>query len=196
MSNRTLLGANGPGVDLEAATLPTRGLSARDARVRLGDLMAQFVALLRGIGPTNPNMHNDKLRAVLEGLGLTRVRPILASGNLVFSSSARDTGTLEAKIERALTAKLGLSVDVLVRSQDQLEKMAATDPFDGAEHGKKFYLTVTFFKDRTKPVFTKLEHATMDGPRFMADLEKRYGKRITTRTWNTVQKIVAKMRNA
>jgi hypothetical protein len=30
----------------------------------------------------------------------------------------------------------------------------------------------------------------------MKDLEKRYGKKITTRTWNTVLKIIAKMQSA
>jgi hypothetical protein len=34
----------------------------------------------------------------------------------------------------------------------------------------------------------------MDGPKFMTELEKRYGKRITTRTWNTLLKILGKMR--
>lgn len=32
--------------------------------------MHRYAALLRGIGPGNPNMRNDKLRGVFEGLGL------------------------------------------------------------------------------------------------------------------------------
>ena len=49
------------------------------------------------------------------------------------------------------------------------------------------------FAPGNKVVFNKFDRATMDGPAVMLDLEKRYGKQITTRTWNTVLKIVAKM---
>ena len=158
--------------------------------------MATYVALIRGVGPTNPNMRNDKLAAVLKSLGCTDVRPVLASGNLVFGSTARSTAALEAKIEKAFGAKLGLSSDVLVRRQDELEAIVKKNPFDGAEHGKQFYLIVTFRKDGEPPVFNKLERAKADGPEFMLELEKCDGKHITTRTWNTVLKIVAKMQSA
>jgi uncharacterized protein (DUF1697 family) len=153
--------------------------------------MPQYVALLRGIGPTHPNMRNEKLATVLRTIGCTDVRPVLASGNLVFRSNARNGARLEAAIERALHEQLGLSLDVMVRSQDELETLVRKDPFKGAEHGKAWYLTVTFHKDRRAPLFSKLDRATMDGPEFMADLERRHGKHITTRTWNTIGKIRA-----
>lgn len=155
--------------------------------------MTCYVALLRGIGPTNPAMRNDKLCAAIETAGCTQAQPVLASGNIVFRSAVRSTARLETKIEAALSKRLGLSIDVIVLSQDELEALVKRDPFKGTEHGKEWYLTVTFRKDRSPPVFSKLERATMDGPELMADLEKRYGKRITTRTWNTLLKIAAKM---
>jgi uncharacterized protein (DUF1697 family) len=158
--------------------------------------MANYVALIRGVGPMNPNMRNDKLAAVLKSLGCRDVRPVLASGNLVFHSSARSAAPLETKIEKAFHAKLGLSSDVLVRSQDELEALLKKDPFKGAEHGEEWYLTVTFRKDRSPPVFSKFPRENMDGPALMLDLERRYGKHITTRTWNTVRRIVDKMRAA
>ena len=42
--------------------------------------MFRYVALLRGIAPSGPNMTNDKLRGVFEGLGYERVSSVLASG--------------------------------------------------------------------------------------------------------------------
>jgi uncharacterized protein (DUF1697 family) len=155
--------------------------------------MANYVALIRGVGPTNPNMRNDKLAAVLKSLGCTDVQPVLASGNLVFRSAMRSTAQCETKIENAFREKLGLTSDVIVRRQDELEALVKSNPFKGAEHGKQWYLTVTFRKDRQPPVFSKLSRATMDGPAFMTELTRHQGKRITTRTWNTVLKIVAKM---
>jgi uncharacterized protein (DUF1697 family) len=82
---------------------------------------------------------------------------------------------------------------VIVLTRDELEALLKQDPFNGAEHGKEWYLIVTFRKDREPPICSKLDRSKTTGPEFMADLEKRYGKRITTRTWNTVLKIVAKM---
>lgn len=158
--------------------------------------MANYVALIRGVGPTNPNLRNDKLGAVLESLGCKDVRPVLASGNLIFQSAARSARQLEARIEKAFGEKLGLSSDVIVQRQDELEAMVKKNPFKGVEHGGRWYLTVTFRKDRQPPIFSQLERAKMAGPEFMAELEKRYGKHITTRTWNTLLKIIAKMQSA
>ncbi|HVU32623.1 MAG TPA: DUF1697 domain-containing protein [Opitutaceae bacterium] len=155
--------------------------------------MPHYAALLRGIGPTNPAMRNEKLCAVLAGLGCRDIRALLGSGNLVFESAARSPAALETKIEQALSAKLGLSLDVLVRTREELEAMVKADPFRGAEHGREWYLTVTFFKDRRDPLYSKLDRATLDGPKFMTSLGKRHGKHITTRTWKTVKKIVAMM---
>jgi uncharacterized protein (DUF1697 family) len=155
--------------------------------------MGTFVALVRGVGPTNPNMRNAKLAAVLKRIGCSDIAPILASGNLVFRSPARSTRLLEAKIERAFHDQLELSCDVVVRSRAELVALVKRDPFHGAEHGKAWYLVVTFRKDGGAPICTKLARANMDGPEFMARLEEKHGNHITTRTWNTVLKIVAKM---
>lgn len=41
----------------------------------------KYVALLRGIAPTNPNMRNDKLREVFEKPGFKNVQTVISSGN-------------------------------------------------------------------------------------------------------------------
>lgn len=155
--------------------------------------LAQYVALLRGIGPANPNTRNPRLCAVLTGLGYQAVKPLLSSGNLVFAAPKTKTGALERRIERALADKLGETIDVFVRSRDELEALVRSDPFDGAEHGASLYLVVTFRKDDPEPVCTAIDRTKMDGAEFMVALERRYGKRITTRTWNTIQRILATM---
>jgi uncharacterized protein (DUF1697 family) len=139
-------------------------------------------------------MRNAKLCAVFEELGFTDVRPVLASGNIVFASTARSSAALEKKIEQALEKKLALKLDVMVRPRAELEAMLKGDPFDGATHSREQYLIVTFRKDDPAPVFGKIVREETDGAEFMVELEKRYGKRITTRTWNTIGKIVAKMK--
>jgi uncharacterized protein (DUF1697 family) len=155
--------------------------------------MAYYVALIRGIGPMNPNMRNEKLADAMMSVGCADIRPVLSTGNLVFRSSARSTAALETKIEKAFREKLSLSNEAIVRSQGELETIVAQHPFKGAQHGKQWYLMVTFRKDRRPPVFNQFPREGMDGPAIMRDLEKRYGKNITTRTWNTLLKIMAQM---
>ncbi len=152
-----------------------------------------YVALIRGIMPSNPKMRNDRLCAAMSKAGCTDLRPVLASGNVVFASKARSGAALETKIERAFADELGLKLDVMVRSQAEIDALIASDPFKGATHGGDVYLLVTFFKDRREPVCTALTRAQMATPEFMSAADKEHGKHITSRTWNTLLKIAAKM---
>src|SRR5688572_21009057 len=119
--------------------------------------MVNYVAFLRGIGPGNPNMANDKLRGVLEELGFSDVRSFISSGNLVFRSDETDIRNLEGKIERAWPEKLGFTSATVVRSREQLQKIVDTNPFEGLTHSEKTYLLVTLFQKPAKLPF-KLPH--------------------------------------
>ncbi len=155
--------------------------------------MTTYVALLRGIGPTNPNMKGEKLKAFFEGLGFTNVATVIASGNVVFDSSSGNTAALEAKIEKALPKILEFSSTTIIRSKTELEKLIKKDPFKGVEDKKPNYLVVTFFKDRRKELCTVIDLGVGKTPDFMRKIEKQHGKEMTTRTWKTVGRIVAKM---
>ena len=66
--------------------------------------MTKYIALLRGIGPGNPNMRNDKLCGVFEKLGFSNVTPVISSGNVIFESDEINKKTLELKIESVARA--------------------------------------------------------------------------------------------
>ncbi len=155
--------------------------------------MTQYVALLRGIMPTNPNMKGEKLKGVFESLGFKDVATVIASGNVVFSSPSKDPAALEAKIEKALPAQLGFKSTTIVRSKEELERLVAKGPFKGVKDEKPNYLVVTFFKDRKPELCTVIDLGKGKTPDFMRDIEKRHGKEITIRTWKTVGRIVKKM---
>lgn len=178
--------------------------------------MHQYAALLRGIAPSGQNQSNDQLRGVFERLGFTGVASVLASGNIVFDSPEPDAAGLENRIEEALVADLELTRNAIVRSLPELRALLARDPFQGLTHGRGTYLTVSFFKDSpTVPLITdhpdgltkvlgydpdaRAVLAIIDNsepgrtPDFMTWLEKAYGKRITTRTWLTVERVVKKL---
>jgi uncharacterized protein (DUF1697 family) len=178
--------------------------------------MPFYAALLRGIGPSNPNMRNEKLRGVFERLAFRDVASIISSGNLVFGSEETDAPALEARIEEALHADLGINSATILRNADELDAVIATDPFGDLEHSRASYLTATFLKDRGpmpdppefapeggarivgtddahSAVFIVTDTTLTSTPDVMGLLEKAFGKGITTRTWKTVQRIAAKL---
>jgi uncharacterized protein (DUF1697 family) len=180
--------------------------------------MTKYVALLRGIGPTNPNMKSDKLKGLFEELGFSKVQTVITSGNVIFESQDTPVSTMTQRIEEALPAKLGFKSVVIIRSQGQLRALVDRDPYKGQLHGQKTYLLVTFFK-RTPDSKVKLPQAPDDKPYsllgridegvygsvdlttgktpdYMTWLEKQFGKDITSRTFKTIQRILAKMDKA
>jgi uncharacterized protein (DUF1697 family) len=155
--------------------------------------MTTYVALLRGIMPTNPNMKGEKLKGVFESLGFKNVATVIASGNIVFETNSTDIPALEAKIEKALPAQLGFTSATIVRSQQDLQKLVKKNPFKGIKDEKPNYLVVTFFKNRKPELCTVIDLSSGRTPEFMTTLEKKHGKEITTRTWKTVDRILKKM---
>lgn len=155
--------------------------------------MPVYVALVRGITATNPNCRNARLVKAFAAAGCTEVRPVIASGNFIFRSTGRSPAALERRLEAGLASSLNLTTDVFVRSRAELAALVASDPFAGAVHGGEWYLTVTFRKDRQPPVCRKTARADLAGPDLMAALERQLGRHITTRTWNTLQRILARM---
>ena len=152
-----------------------------------------YVALLRGIMPMNPNMKGEKLREVFEGLGFKNVHTVIASGNVVFDSASKSIPALEKKIETELPKKLGFTSTTIIRSREELEALAKKNPFKGVKDEKPNYLVVTFFKDKRKELCTVIDLVEGKTPDFMQKLEKQHGKEMTTRTWKTVHRILAKM---
>lgn len=106
----------------------------------------RYVALLRGIAPTNPNHRNEKLRGVLESLGLAQVTSVITSGNVVFDADPGTAAELEAMIEAAWPERLGISIGTIVRTQHDLEHLVAADPYAGRDIAQTAGWNVTFLK--------------------------------------------------
>jgi uncharacterized protein (DUF1697 family) len=175
----------------------------------------KYAALLRGIGPSNPNMRNEKLRGVFQELGFQNVQTVISTGNVLFESPEKDVKALEAAIEEAIQSRLGFTSTTIIRSHRQLKRLVNDDPFGGIEDTPTSRLNVTFLKKKRSTNLRFPYHAenkgytvvTMRGrdvcsvvdltgattPDLMAWLEKQFGKEITTRTWKTVGKIMKKL---
>lgn len=172
------------------------------------------VALLRAVnlGPHN-KVGMAPLRELAADVGLTDVRSVLQSGNLVFGSEARTSAALERLLEGAAKKHLRLETDVFVRTAKEWKAIVAGNPFaDAAEHDPS-HLVVLVTKDAPgrasvtalksaivgrETVVAQGRHLYITYPDGIGDsklttalLEKRLGTRGTARNWNTVLKLAA-----
>jgi uncharacterized protein (DUF1697 family) len=92
-----------------------------------------FVALLRAVNVGGTGMLAMKeLQSVCAELGLHKVRTYIQSGNVVFEGLAPEW-LLVAKLEKALSAKVGKHVSVLIRSASELRAILDANPFPTAK---------------------------------------------------------------
>jgi uncharacterized protein (DUF1697 family) len=94
--------------------------------------MAAFVALLRAVnvGGTGTLAMADLVK-LCEKAGFKDVKTYIQSGNVVFESSASEA-RVKAALEKALAAKVGKPVGVLLRSGAELDRVLAGNPFKKA----------------------------------------------------------------
>jgi uncharacterized protein (DUF1697 family) len=177
--------------------------------------MTSYVALLRGIAPTNPNMRNDRLRGVFEDLGFSNVRTVITSGNVLFETDSSAVRALETKVEEALPKRLGFASTAIIRSRTEIQALVDHDPFGGTDHSGTNNLNVTFLKRKPRTAhtipyrpqgrdYTILEMYGRDicsvidltsakTPDLMRWMEKEFGNEITTRTFRTVELILRRL---
>lgn len=108
--------------------------------------MTRYVALLRGIGPGDPRMRNENLRAVCRDLGFRDVSTVISSGNVVFEAGQIAAPEIETALEAAWPRELGFESTTIVRSREELADLVEMRPFGSLEHGPRSYLLVTFSK--------------------------------------------------
>jgi uncharacterized protein (DUF1697 family) len=176
--------------------------------------MAQYVAFLRGINVGgHRRMSMARLAEVFTEMGLGEVRTLLASGNVLFAAGG-DRRRLAARIEKGLKKAYGQEIGVLMRSAEELRRLARAAPFRGVRVTAMTRLFVTFLPEKTGGGL-KAGYVSPDGSfrilrvtagevcsvltlgpqwsrnlRQMDILERECGKRITTRTWSTVLRVV------
>lgn len=168
--------------------------------------MPRYAAFLRGVSPTNARM--PELKQVFESAGFSGVRTVLSSGNVVFDTRSASIASIQRTAEAAMTQRFGQPFLTIVRPQDALREILATDPYRGFRVAPAAKRIVTFFRDEPRSGVTlpverdgarllaiyggELFSAylpTPRGPVFMSLIEKTFGKEVTTRTWDTVAKV-------
>lgn len=175
--------------------------------------MTAYVAFLRGINVGGANLISmADLRDLFESMEFENVRTVLATGNVVFESGKVKPRRLADKIEKQLAGALDKKIGVTVRSVGDLVALAGTSVFRSAAStkGTKFY--VSFFREprpRKVPVTmtrdergfdfvyssrnevcTAVDLALAGTPDLMAYLDRVFGRDVTTRTRETINRVL------
>lgn len=176
--------------------------------------MPRYVALLRGINVGgNKKVPMADLKKMLEKMGYTDVKTLLNSGNAIFNTDEQSVVIIKKAFEETFEKTFGFESHTIIRSIAVIEKLVRAHPFQGITVTPATRLYVTFLTDKPKSTLA-IPYESEDGlyrilsvddscicsvltvtdtkntTDAMKILEKEYGKNITTRNWNTVQKIL------
>jgi uncharacterized protein (DUF1697 family) len=114
---------------------------ARPSRRSAAD--GRQIALLRGINVGRAKrVAMADLRAIVESLDCRDVRTLLNSGNVVFTSAGVAAMDMAGRIEKALTARLGVSSVVTVLTAAELDAVVADNSLLNVAHDPSRLLVV------------------------------------------------------
>ena len=168
----------------------------------------RWVALLRAVnlGPRNRVAMAD-LREAFAGAGCSDVETYIQSGNVVFSSRARDRARLARKLERAVADELGIETRIVLRAGAEIRTLVDSHPFgaDSAQTHVAFLaeqptaaavralLAEDVAPDELKvagsDVFLRFPNGVQGARLSGALLERRLGVPGTLRNWRTVERL-------
>ncbi|MBC7442137.1 MAG: DUF1697 domain-containing protein [Ramlibacter sp.] len=97
--------------------------------------MTRSVALLRGINVNGINIGMAALQSVFRDLGYTQVSTVLASGNVLFTTSETDAAATKSRIERALSDTFGYQAWIVLADAESLAGVVRAFPFDADRDG-------------------------------------------------------------
>ena len=102
--------------------------------------MTQFIAFLRAINVGGHTVKMDHLRTLFEESGLSNVETFIASGNVIFETTAKNTAALEKKIGEHLKKSLGYEVDTFLRTIQEVAGLEKRSPFTADKKEKDVYI--------------------------------------------------------
>jgi uncharacterized protein (DUF1697 family) len=101
--------------------------------------MPRYVAFLRAINVGGHVVKMDALRRIFEKAGCAEVETVIASGNVIFSSSSKSEPALAAKLAASLETALGYEVATFLRTPAELAEAARREPFELGD-GDRLYV--------------------------------------------------------
>ena len=177
--------------------------------------MPRYIAFLRAINVGGRNIVKmDFLRHLFESLDFSNVETFIASGNIVFETTAKNAQSLERKIEHRLREALGYEVATFIRTDAELAAVANYKPFRKSDLDAAVALNIAFLADRLddkskqklmtlrtdsddfhiheREIYWLCRKKQSDSNISNAVLEKALGQKSTLRGANTIKRMAAK----
>ncbi len=175
-----------------------------------------YIALLRGI---NVGGHHKvpmaDLRKDFNKLGCKKVETVLNSGNIIFDFKREKVEYIENIISEQLKKSFGFNIPVVIRKSENFMEIFSSNPFRSVNLTPETRLYGTFLKNdndtdirlpwctpdksytivgrNNNTIMSVLDLSLSQTTKAMATLESVFGKDITTRNWNTIEKIYKKL---
>ncbi len=175
--------------------------------------MTEVAVFLRGI---NVGGHHKvpmaELKTLLIEAGFKGVKTLLNSGNVILKSELDNLDEIKSNIEELLSSHFGFRILLVIVEMQLLRELVEQQPFQLQPSGKEFRHYVSFlneplensefpwgtedgvfevFRIDDRMVFSVLNLGLIQTTLGMEMLDQRYGKRITTRNWNTIAKVAS-----
>lgn len=175
--------------------------------------MQRFIALLRGINVSGQKkIKMADLKILFEEIGFQNVVTYIQSGNVIFDAADNGIQLIKEDIEKVIKAKYNYTVNVEVRSKNNLNKVYENMPFENidlATDGNKVVVTFLSAKPALEDL-NLLNHYLVPPEKLIAGkqeiylhcpngygktklsnthIEKKLGLSSTTRNLKTVAKL-------
>lgn len=102
--------------------------------------MTKYIAFLRAINVGGHTVKMDHLSKLFEALGFSSVETFIASGNVIFETTSKNTTTLENKIAKHLENSLGYEVDTFLRTVQEVADIEKRSPFTAKQKEDSVYV--------------------------------------------------------
>ncbi len=168
--------------------------------------MSTYISILRGINVSGKNkIKMQDLKGLYGSLGFSNVLTYIQSGNVIFTSSKKDTAKLASTIKLAIKKQFGYEVPTQVRTTAEFLKIFKNNPFKDKDLSK---VHVTFFASApSKDFLQDLGNAKAANEEFLLQkdviylycpngygktklsntfIEKKAKVLATTRNWKTI----------
>ena len=176
----------------------------------------RYIAFLRGI---NVGGHHKvpmaDLRKEFEKLGFKDIVTLLNSGNILFDTISDDIDKLEELISLHLERVFGFPIPTIIRTSEMISRLLKSEPFGEIEITKDIRLYVSLLRhnndrdlnlpwksvDDSYEVIAEIDNTVLSvldlsissTPKAMSALDRHFGSDITTRNWNTIERIGKKI---
>ena len=169
--------------------------------------MTTYVALLRGVNVGGVNMKMADLAEVVRGLGYDEVATVLASGNVLFTTS-ESARSAKDRLEAALRERFGYEAWVHVLTRDAIAKIVDAYPYPRSADRHAYVVFILTADVRDELLEVSLDPAveqaeagdgviywsvpkgsTLDSAMGKAQSSSRHKPWLTTRNLNTLEKL-------